>query len=54
MNTSALILMITTMSVVTLITGYFFYRVLTAPKRQEPDSFEDNDDVPPGKPDHTV
>lgn len=38
--------MVATMSVVTAITGYFFYKVLTAPKRPEPDSFEDNDDEP--------
>lgn len=28
---------------VTLITGYFFLKVLRAPKKPEPDSFEDND-----------
>lgn len=28
---------------VTLITGYFFIKVLRAPKKPEPDSFEDND-----------
>ncbi|MCC6385453.1 MAG: hypothetical protein LC117_03910 [Bacteroidia bacterium] len=45
MNTSALILMITTMLVVTLITAYFFYKVLTIPPRSEPDSYSENDDV---------
>lgn len=44
MTSSALIVMITTMSIVTAITIYFFYRVLTAPQRSEPDSFKDNDD----------
>lgn len=28
---------------VTLITAYFFLKVLRAPKRPEPDSFEDNE-----------
>lgn len=44
MNTSALIMMITTMSVVIFITAYFFYKVLTIPPRPEPDSFSENDD----------
>ena len=44
MNTSALVLMTSVMVVVTAITAYFFYRVLTAPKRPEPDSYSDNDD----------
>ena len=44
MNTSALVLMISTQVVVTLITGYFFWKVLTAPKRPEPDSFIENDE----------
>ncbi|EMR04287.1 hypothetical protein ADICEAN_00573 [Cesiribacter andamanensis AMV16] len=29
---------------VTIITGYFFLKVLRAPKRPEPDSFSENDD----------
>jgi hypothetical protein len=45
MNTSALIMMISTMTVVISITAYFFYKVLTIPPRPEPDSFSDNDDV---------
>jgi hypothetical protein len=32
------------MLVVTVITAYFFYLVLTAPKKPEPDSFSENDD----------
>lgn len=44
MNTDALFLMVVTMLLVTVITAYFFWRVLTAPHRQEPDSFSDNDD----------
>lgn len=46
MNTSALIMMITTMAVVIAITGYFFYKVLTIPPRPEPDSFSENDEEP--------
>lgn len=44
MTTSALILIIIVWSTVTLITLYFFYRVLAAPKHAEPDSFSDNDE----------
>ena len=44
MNTSALLMMILTEGTVALITGYFFYRVLTTKKHAEPDSYTDNDD----------
>lgn len=44
MSTSALVLMISVWVCVTLITGYFFYRVLTSKKHSEPDSFTENDD----------
>jgi hypothetical protein len=44
MNTIALVLMVSTMTIVTLITAYFFVRVLRTPSRPEPDSFKDNDD----------
>lgn len=44
MNTSALLLMVTTMLMVTLITAYFFWKVLTIPPRPEPDSFTENND----------
>jgi hypothetical protein len=43
MSTSALVLMIVVQSTFTIVTGYFFYKVLTAPKRDEPDSYSDND-----------
>ncbi len=43
MNTSAIILMMLSMGIVTLLTGYFLYRVLTADKRPEPDSYDDNE-----------
>ena len=46
MNTSALVLMILSMGTVTLLTGYFFYRVLTSKKRPEPDSYIENDEDP--------
>jgi len=44
MNTSALIIMLTTIIMVTGLTLYFFYKVLTVPPRPEPDSYTDNDD----------
>lgn len=44
MNTSALIIMLTTMSLVTGLMIYFFFRVVNAPPKPEPDSYLDNDD----------
>ena len=44
MNTSALITMITTEVVITAVTIYFFWKVLTTPSRPEEDSYSDNDD----------
>lgn len=44
MSTSGLVMMIVTMVTVTVITVYFFVRVLKTPPKPEPDSFEDNDD----------
>lgn len=46
MNTSALILMVTTQVAVTCATIYFFYRVLTAKPKPEPDSYAENDGDP--------
>ena len=46
MNTSALIIMITTMALVTGLMIYFFMRVVNTPPKPEPDSFLDNDDEP--------
>lgn len=43
MTTSAIITMVLVQVTVTLITAYFFLKVLRAPKRPEPDSFEDNE-----------
>lgn len=45
MSTIALTMMITTITVVATITGYFFWKVLTTPPKDEPDSYSDNDDV---------
>ncbi|MCJ7467954.1 MAG: hypothetical protein MUO53_14835 [Maribacter sp.] len=44
MNTSALIMMILAQGTVIGFAVYFFYRVLTTPPKQEPDSYTDNDD----------
>ncbi|MCB0516455.1 MAG: hypothetical protein R2798_12525 [Chitinophagales bacterium] len=46
MNTSALITMILVQVPVTIVTIYFFLKVLRTPPRAEPDSYIDNDDVP--------
>ncbi len=39
MTTSALIMMILVQVIVASITGYFFFKVLKAPKKPEEDSF---------------
>jgi hypothetical protein len=46
MSNSAFITMIIVQVTVTIITGYFFYKVLTTPPRPEPDSYSENDDDP--------
>jgi len=46
MNSIALIVMISSMGSVALATGYFFYKVLSAPSKPEPDSYADNDESP--------
>lgn len=46
MNSQALILMVTVQLSVVACVAYFYYRVLTAPKRPEPDSYVENDDEP--------
>ncbi|MBT3365451.1 MAG: hypothetical protein HOE88_02600 [Flavobacteriales bacterium] len=43
MTNSAFWMMLITQATVTVVTIYFFYRVLTAPDREEPDSYSDND-----------
>lgn len=45
MNTAALITMITAQGIVIAFAVFFFYKVLTIPPKQEPDSFSENDDV---------
>ncbi|MBX2980426.1 MAG: hypothetical protein KF905_14130 [Flavobacteriales bacterium] len=47
MNSSALILMVSVQLVVICCVGYFYYRVLTTPKRPEPDSYVENDNDTP-------
>ena len=44
MKTEALITMLSAVGTVTAVTGYFFYLVLSTPPKQEPDSYEDNDE----------
>ena len=44
MNSTALITMLLTQGIVIGFTAFFFYKVLTTPPRQEPDSFEDNEE----------
>jgi hypothetical protein len=44
MNSAALITMVLAQGTVICLTGFFFYKVLTTPPRQEPDSFSDNDE----------
>lgn len=44
MNTSALITMLVAQGIVISFASYFFYKVLTIPPKQEPDSYSENDD----------
>ncbi len=44
MSGSAILFMVVVQLSVTIVTAYFFYRVLTTKKKPEPDSFTDNDD----------
>lgn len=46
MNTSALITMILAQGIIISLTAYFFYKVLTTPPKDEPDSYSENDDEP--------
>lgn len=43
MTTSALIMWLSTIIVVTSLCGYFFYKVMTIKKKDEPDSYTNND-----------
>jgi len=42
MNSSALTMLLVSEITITLFTCYFFYKVLTVPKKKEPDSYSDN------------
>lgn len=44
MNTSALITMVVVELIVTLLTIWFFYKVLTIKPKPEPDSYSENDE----------
>jgi hypothetical protein len=43
MNASALTMLLVSEITITAFTIYFFYKVLTVPPKNEPDSFTDND-----------
>jgi len=45
MSSGALFMLVVAEVTVTAFTIYFFWKVLTAPPRPEPDSFDDNDDI---------
>jgi hypothetical protein len=42
MNSDALIMMIGAEGIIAAVTIYFFAKVLTMPKKQEPDSYNEN------------
>ncbi len=44
MNTSALLMMVTTQVLVTFLMAYFFIKVIKTPKKPEPDSYRENND----------
>src|SRR5690606_38051286 len=46
MNSIAMIVLSASMGSVALATAYFFYKVLSAPSKPEPDSYADNDETP--------
>lgn len=46
MSTAALTMMLVTQITVICITAFFFYKVLTAKPKPEPDSYTENDDEP--------
>ncbi len=45
MNLAAIITMLVAQGIVVSLAVYFFYKVLTTPPKQEPDSYSENDDV---------
>ncbi|MBU2525300.1 MAG: hypothetical protein RQ735_08945 [Flavobacteriaceae bacterium] len=46
MTTPAILTMIIAQGTIISLAVYFFYRVLTTPPKEEPDSFSENDDEP--------
>lgn len=46
MSSGAFTLMLLVQLSVTIITGFFFWKVLKTPPRPEPDSYDDNDNDP--------
>ena len=46
MNSLALTVLLFTMISITVVTIYFFVRVLKTPPKPEPDSYSENDDEP--------
>lgn len=44
MNSAALITMLLAQGTVVTLAVYFFYKVLTTPPKQEPDSYSENDE----------
>lgn len=42
MNADALFMMIAAEGIITIVTIYFFVKVLTMPKKKEPDSYSEN------------
>ena len=44
MNTEALIMMVAAEGIITAVTLYFFWKVLTTPPKSEPDSYSENDE----------
>jgi len=46
MTTGALVMMILAEGIITVITVYFFWKVIKTPPRKEPDSFVENDEEP--------
>ncbi len=46
MSSGALTLMLLVQISVTIVTGFFFWKVLKTPPKPEPDSYDDNDNDP--------
>ena len=46
MSSGALTLMLLVQISVTIVTGFFFWKVLRTPPKPEPDSYDDNDNDP--------